>query len=99
MEQKGITQYEYDALMKLREISRKLHRLDEGDCNGRYSERAQKAADTRTENLEKSACELAAIFGLLAYHQSDPRGCSLYLITEEQKKSGDYSRGVGIWYK
>lgn len=82
-------------LARLRRISAALHSLDEGDCNGR-SERGQKAADTRTNNLMREAGELAARYGLFAYHQGDCRGCALYLVTSEQNNGAKYNEGVAI---
>ena len=40
---------------------------------------------------------------LLAYHQGDPRGCSLYIVPADQVKPGEsidsiYTRGVAICY-
>ncbi len=83
--------YSYERLSK---IARTLHKLDEGDCNGR-SERGQKRADTRSANLEREAQGIAADFGLKAYHQGDPRGCSLYLIEKGQRDSYA-SEGIAI---
>ena len=87
-----LTNYLY-MIEKLKRIAKTLHRLDEGDCNGR-SERGEKLSMTREKNLMKEAQRLAETLGLEAFHQGDPRGCSLYLIvpgTEDQ-----YSMGVAF---
>jgi hypothetical protein len=84
-----------DDCVDLQAISRTLHALDEHSCNGYYSERAEKAAETRESNLEKRAESIAQKYNLHAYHQSDPRGWSLYLITPEMNDS-NYSRGVAV---
>lgn len=88
----------YEDCLKLQNISKRLHKMDEGDCNLQRSERGQSMADTRTKRLEEDAMEIAARYGLVAYHQSDPRGCSLYLLTKEQKESGQYDQGIAIWF-
>ena len=50
----------------------------------------QKATLTKVENLAKSK-------GYLAYHQGDPRGCSLYLVHEsEYDPEKDYTDGFAI---
>lgn len=79
---------------KLRKISKTLHRLDEGDCNGR-SEQGEKISATREKNCMVEAQRLAGELGLEAYHQGDPRGCSLYLI--EHGTEDHYSAGIAIF--
>ena len=85
---------------ELRRISGQLHRLDEGDCNGR-TEQGEKYSETREKNLMASAQSWTdkLNLGLIAYHQGDPRGCALYLITPAIKKSGQYPNGVAITSK
>lgn len=72
---------------ELQTIAKTLHTLDEHSCNGYYSERAEKAADTRAKNLEARADIIASKYGKSAYHQSDPRGWSLYLVDSEQLRT------------
>lgn len=81
-------------MIELRSIAKKLHKLDEGDCNGR-SEQGQKRADTISEKLFKRAEEIAGWYGLQAYHQGDPRGCTLYLVNDECKDN--YTDGIAIY--
>lgn len=88
----GIAWQDIDALQR---IARTLHALDEHSCNGYYSELAEKRADTREKNLEKRADEIAKTYGLKAYHQTDPRGWSLYLIKTEQNDT-NYSSGLAV---
>lgn len=76
-------------------ISGKLHRLAEAQCNYGLKPR-QESAERR---LEKAASEIAAYYGMRAYHQGDPRGCSLYLIPAEHPESEDassYNRGHAV---
>lgn len=78
--------WEYENLKK---IVKSLRHLDECACNYGLTPRQEK----REENLEKKAAEIAARFGLNAYHQSDPRGCTLYLVDGYCK---DYTDGIAI---
>lgn len=91
---------------KLLRISHSLTTLDVRSCNYGLSEKEEQ----RIENLEKKASLIASEFGAIAYHQSDPRGCSLYVLNESDipnDNSGDrnpekmvrqyYTRGVAIY--
>ena len=86
-------------LDQLKEISHKLHRLDENACNYGLTKRQE----TREKNLEKEATELTEEMGKLMektnglriYRQGDPRGCSLYLI--DDSCGSDYTRGMAIY--
>ena len=84
--------YTYN-LQRLRKISNALHHLDEASCNGELTKRQE----SREANLEKEAKEIASMYGLIAYHQGDPRGCSMYLITQEIKNTGQYTNGIPIY--
>lgn len=76
--------------VRLMEICRELHTLDEMRCEAELDNH-----DKGTMvDLEKEAIELAKEIGFkTAYHQSDPRGCSLYLVS---KTDTDYSRGIAV---
>ena len=80
---------------ELQPIARALHHLDEASCNYGLTNKQKK----RLENLEKKADKLAREwFGLRAYHQSDPRGASLYLVESLRKANrGNYADGVYIY--
>jgi hypothetical protein len=78
----------YDQLVK---IAKQLHHQDENSCNYGLTPRQEK----RVERLEKEADKIAKSMGLYAYHQSHPRGGSLYL-TENRKADSDYYNGVFI---
>lgn len=67
---------------ELQKIAKSLHSLDEADCNYGLTPRQEK----REENLVYKAEELASEIGLKAFHQSDPRGCSLYLVDPKNKE-------------
>ena len=77
---------------EFRRIAKTLHRLDENACNYGLTPRQE----TRQVNLMKKAAEFASKLGLEAYHQGDPRGCSLYLVDNIQ--DDDYTRGTAITF-
>ena len=101
--QKGISLNDAELLQR---ISRSLHRLDENLCNGyqdykgNWDEAAEKRAEKREERLEKQGKEIAEKYGLIFYHQSDPRGWSVYLVKPEQLNEYSidavYSQGIGV---
>lgn len=74
----------------LRKIAKSLHRLDENACNYGLTKRQE----TREMHLETQAKELAHQIDLYAYHQGDPRGCSLYLV--EDPNDTEYTKGIAI---
>jgi hypothetical protein len=92
------TQREYNTVIELHKISKTLHRIDEGDCNGR-TELGAKKSETRIKNLIKKANMLAQELGFWGvFHQTDPRGCSLYLLHTEQDKENYNTQGIAIWF-
>jgi hypothetical protein len=87
------------VLESLAPISRRLNAIDCRSCNG-YADtdwgRAQEKRDNGKEvRLEKEGRELAQSIGLKFYHQTDPRGCSVYLIDSTMNDS-NYSSGIAI---
>ena len=81
-----------DALI-LQRISHRLHQLDEHACNWGLSERQEKRAD----RLGEQAQEIAKKYGFNAYHQSDPRGWSLYLVSPQLVPiDAHYPEGLAI---
>ncbi len=76
-----------EPALELQQIARRLHRLDEHGCNYGLTD----AQETRRARLESKAQRICTAskpfvsqFGpssyLIAYHQGDPRGCSLYIV-------------------
>lgn len=86
-----------ERALKLQQISRSLHRLDENSCNYGLTERQEK----REERLEKTAESIAKEYGFVSYHQSDPRGWSLYLVNPKTLEGKDihseYDRGMAVY--
>jgi hypothetical protein len=85
------------ALKSLESISKRLNRLDCASCNGDIEENLY---FKKSERLVNKANELAEALGFVAYHQSDPRGASLYLLAPEivKDKFGyvDYTQGYCV---
>ena len=85
-----------EIALRLLEICRELHGLDEENCNSGWDKEQEK----QVEELEKEASTLAKKLGFIrAYHQSDPRGWSLYLIKKlkrGQNIDSYYSEGLGV---
>jgi hypothetical protein len=98
--QKGIGVRDAMALQK---ISRRLHRLDERACDGFASDQDSERHDARVAAVKRQAEKIAGYYGYIAYHQSDPRGWSLYLVNPEHLGThaidAVYDRGlaVSIW--
>ena len=84
-----------DAL-RLQAISRSLHRLAEASCNYGLTERQ----DKREDRLVEEATAIAHRYGLLAYHQGDPRGWNLYMVHPDQLGGYEigavYNRGIAV---
>lgn len=80
------------AYKHLKPIERKLHRLSEDYCNGIIDTQEY---DTKCAKLLKEAQVAANWTGLKIYHQTDPRGCALYLIDDSMGET-TYSNGIAI---
>jgi hypothetical protein len=65
--------YQLETLNKL---ARAVRRINTNACNFGIS----KASETRRNNLESKAAEIAKEFGLQIHCQRDPRGAALYLV-------------------
>jgi hypothetical protein len=83
-------------LSRLSAIAKTLHRMAETDCNYACSTIGQKMAETKEKNLIKEANEIVKHYGFIAYHQGDPRGCSLYII--EPGMESHYNDGIAVDY-
>ena len=67
----------------LRRCEHNLHRRAEDLCNCAES-------PINGEHWLGLARETAARFGLKVYHQSDPRGCALYVYSEDEMRGSRY---------
>lgn len=81
-----------EVYRELQGISKMIHHQDENACNYGLTQRQ----DTRVKNLLIRANELAKRIGYKAYHQGDPRGCSLYLVKKGMDDSS-YTDGIAIY--
>lgn len=87
---------EYNAIKELQTISKKLHKWDERYCNEDIGQKHEKAI----AKLMFKANELAKELNLKTFHQSDPRGTSLYLVPidwDAEYTKQNYPEGVAIW--
>jgi len=83
-----------DVHKKLVKLSNRLNRLDTQECNG---ELKQGEWERKTEKIENDAENLAKILDFKIYHQTDPRGCSLYLINKSETKPDlNYTSGFAV---
>jgi hypothetical protein len=91
----GLTPQDADDIQR---ISRSLHRLDEYSCNVGYEDDSPQAK--REARLEAKGAEIAKRYGRLFYHQSDPRGWSVYLVKPDGLHGGDihsnYTNGLAV---
>ncbi len=76
----------------LLKYSKQLTRLDVKSCNVGLTDRD----DEKVKKIELECEALASKIGLKAYHQCDPRGCSLYLIDNTMNDT-NYNRGIAIY--
>lgn len=90
----------------LQKINRKISKIDENDCNGyqdlngNWDEVTEKKAEKKKVKLLIKASELVKEFDLKVYHQGDPRGNALYLVSEEEFLKGsscDYMNGIPVY--
>uniref|UniRef100_A0A6H1ZJH1 Uncharacterized protein n=1 Tax=viral metagenome TaxID=1070528 RepID=A0A6H1ZJH1_9ZZZZ len=82
------------ALRELKVISKQLSKLDVQACNVGLTDKQE----MRVIKLEKLANKIAKDFlGVYAYHQGDPRGCSLYLTEKLTDQAMNYTNGVAIY--
>ena len=89
------------VLSRLLTIERSLQRMGERRCNEPMSEEEEARLSKREERLEVDAAQLAGSLGASFYHQSDPRGCQVYLLfpgdlRDGQKAESYYTNGVAV---
>jgi len=79
------------AFRELKTIEKKLNRLGVKSCNIGLTIQDE----TREAKLLNLASEIADRIGLMAYHQSDPRGCSLYIGYD--LNDVNYTNGIAVY--
>lgn len=87
----GITRNGYNMFRRLAE---RLHQIYEDNCNGEYQEERDYFAVVIP--LQDKIDSKANKMGLHTYHQTDPRGASLYL-SKEMLTPENYNRGSAIY--
>lgn len=70
---------------------------------GPNMDRSYPIADREAGALKRLAAIMATLPDLVAYHQTDPRGCALYLVPKDKLTDGAdigsvYNRGFGVCY-
>lgn len=78
---------------KLLRLSYKWTKLDTEKCNGDISDIDY---DTTSLEIMTKITELLSRYSIYIYHQSDPRGVSLYL-GRERLASHNYTNGLAIY--
>lgn len=82
------------------ETGKPFYRVQYPRSDGSWSDTLTPTADREAQAEKRLAKIMAGLPHLVAYHQSDPRGPSLYLV-EREKLNGDkleeaYTRGVAV---
>ena len=80
--------------MLLRKLANNLSKLDTDNCNGVYQN-----DDDYWQALGKIEAKISIKcleLGLKWYHQTDPRGASLY-IDDREMTQADYTQGLAIY--
>ena len=81
----------YRALLP---ISKSLNNSFTADCNFGNNPRREK----KQERLIAKAKEIAENINMTVYIQGDPRGCSLYLVSKNEKSPREnYTNGIAIY--
>lgn len=70
---------------------------------GPNMDRSYPVADREAGALKRLAKIMEGLPHLVAYHQTDPRGCALYLVPKDKLQDGHnissvYNRGFGVCY-
>ena len=76
---------------RLLSISGSLRKSYEFSCNYPQTEEQEVRRDKREERLENEAESLCKEMGMYCYVQTDPRGCSVYVIPPEHI-AGDWNQ-------
>ena len=77
----------------LKALAQRLHRLDECRCNG---DLADGVWSRRTNSAMRKVSMICVLYALSCYHQSDPRGASLYIGCEPLTDSNYSSEAMAL---
>jgi hypothetical protein len=81
------------TMTEINRLARSIHRCDEINCNRTTTPREDARRDRALARIE----ELAQPYGWRVYHQSDPRGASVYLVErswDAEMVSSRYNEGL-----
>lgn len=73
---------------RLYSIESQLSQISVRECCEQMTERQEKWNDSRRENLRNEASLIAEDYGCVFYHQTDPRGCQVYLMPSSKIPEG-----------
>ncbi len=80
----------------VRRLARRLSNIDTHACNGtKYTDDA--IYERATKRVYKELEKMLFQHGVHWYHQSDPRGASLYLTNQIRLTPENYTSGVAIY--
>ena len=80
------------AYKALQPIAKRLQTIYTHQCNG-YD---YKGMEAKCANLQTKANLICERIGLKCYHQTDPRGASIYIIDETMNDT-NYNQGICIY--
>jgi hypothetical protein len=94
VDQTGKSYYELvEDFLKLKKLAKRLSTLDTNECNGYYKEGVY---DKKVSAIYFSLDKMARDLKINYYHQSDPRGASLY-ISIQPLTTSNYNYGLAIY--
>lgn len=90
----GITKNQYNSL---RRFANELSQIDEESCNGAIDENLYEICESSAmERLSEYLIKINRAF-FYTYHQTDPRGASLYISNDEELANANYTNGIAIF--
>lgn len=97
------TVYVAEVLDQLLTCERALTTIGVRQCSEEMSEREETRLEKREEMLKAKCTKLAAELGAKFYHQSDPRGCQVYIywqrdLASYNKRINETKYGISSCY-
>jgi hypothetical protein len=75
-----------ELAMRLMRAARRMHRINEHQCNG-GTERQMQACDEASARIQGRVARLLEPYGITAVWQGDPRGAALRLVLPRTKRT------------